>query len=609
MEDNRLVRNIEYAFTGLFFLAVFIFFAFFYNNHLHFKEQTQLFLFSGDYFTSRIRLPGGFSGYTGSLLTQFYYWSFAGPLIIVLLLFGIQQLTLKILRKLNSNPSFFPVSFLLPLNGALVLCDEFYPLSGIAGLLLALLAASIYIKVRDNNRRFYYGILLLVITYWLGGGSFFMLLAIMVMYEILMALKSKRVKEANEKAAFKRLKLWQLVLFVVIALGIPLLVQRFLVQQPLGLSYISEFYYDLRITVPKAIPVLFALPAFLMLVVFFLPSKIRKYTIALYAQIILMIPLTYGGLKLWANFGAEDIMKYDHLVRMEEWDDVVKFADKKPPRNNLSLSMLNLSLAKTGRMGDLMFKYEQNGFDGLFLPFTREYVLPMMGSEIFYHLGLINASQEYSFESMETTPNLGKSVRSIKRLAETNLINGQYEVAGKYLGLLKKTLFYRSWAKETEKYLNHEDLINNHPVYGEMRKSMIKKDFFFKVENMEAILNMLMQENPNNNTAFQYLMSFYLLNKDLRNFMRCVPMMEKLGYTRIPVAYEEAIMYVVGLTTDNPMANTDFRISDKTKLRMQSYAQVYTSRRDAQDILRVKYSDTYWYYHHYKQVAIGSSNE
>ena len=105
MDDVRLARFSGYIFTGLFFAAVFIFFAFFYNHHLHFEEETQLFLLTGDYFRSKITLPGGFSGYAGGFLTQFYYWSLAGPLIIATFLFGIQQLTLRILKNINSNPS------------------------------------------------------------------------------------------------------------------------------------------------------------------------------------------------------------------------------------------------------------------------------------------------------------------------------------------------------------------------------------------------------------------------------------------------------------------------------------------------------------------------
>ncbi len=433
------------------------------------------------------------------------------------------------------------------------------------------------------------------------------MLAIIIVFEILSAYRARKNsnrEKTNDLQGFRMVKVWQLFIYVVISAGIPLLARQYLVQEPAGLAYLSEFYYDLRTQVPKAIPMLFVLPAILMILICFLPSKEKMYKTALFIQVALFIPAVIFGLKLWANFGAESIMKYDYLVRMNRWNDVIKYAEKKPPRNNLSLAMLDLSLAKTGTMGDRMFNFEQNGIDGLFLHFAKEYVAPMMGSEIFYQLGLINASQEYSFESTETTPALNKTVRSVKRLAETNLINGHYEVARKYLKLLDKTIFYRKWAHKTEKYLYNEDLINSDPDWGDKRKMLIKKDFFFKVENMEGALNMLLKENPRNNMAYQYLMAFYLINKDLGNFMNRVPMMNDLGYTRIPVGYQEAIMYVIGLTTDNPLKNVPYQISNDTKLRMQAYANIYTSRKDAQEILRKSYSGTYWYYFHYKKIEI-----
>ena len=65
---------------------------------------------------------------------------------------------------------------------------------------------------------------------------------------------------------------------------------------------------------------------------------------------------------------------------------------------------------------------------------------------------MINDAQRFAFEAMEAIPNFRKSGRCLKRLAETNLINGQYEVAAKYLRILSKTLFYKDWAKK------HDDL-------------------------------------------------------------------------------------------------------------------------------------------------------
>ncbi|MFA5818447.1 MAG: DUF6057 family protein [Bacteroidales bacterium] len=612
MENKRFVQYNEKLFTGFFCAGIFIFFAFFYNNHLHFVEQSQLFLLTGDYFLSKMSFPGGFSGYLGGFLMQFYFLSLAGPFIITLLLFGIQQTTRHILSVVNGNISFFPLSFLPALNAALILCDEFYPLSAIVGFLIALLLGWLYITIKKNKYRFIAGTLLIPLTYWLTGGSFLMLLAVILVFEILVVLRLQKKEgkaKKSEIADLGRLKAWHLAVYLVVAAGVPLLVMAFLILQPLMLTFISEFYYDLRTVFPLALIIFFALPAALLIVICFLPAKEKLYHAAIYFQITGVIVAGYFGFILWANFIAEEIFTYDYLARNERWVDVISFAEKKPPKNNLSLAMLNLSLAKTGKMGDRMFNIEQNGVDGLFLPFATDYFAPMMRSEIFFQLGMINASQECAFESMETTPNLNKSVRSIKRLAETNLINGHYEVAKKYIKLLKNTTFYRKWAKDTEKYLYNEDMINKHPVWGEMRMRMIKKNYFFKVQNMESTLNMLyilLSENPQNRIAFEYLMAYYLINKDLLNLMNCLPMMDKLNYSEIPISYQEAIMLVIGLTPKNQMSDIPLNVSEYTKTRMKTYTNIYTAYQNPQEFLRKRFSGTYWYYFHFKTIEINN---
>ena len=140
MKDKRLIKYTEYLFSVFFFTCIFIFFAFFYNYHLHFEEQLRLFLMTGEFFLSKMSYPGGFSEYLGGFLTQFYFLSLLGPLIITLLLLGIQHVTKQILFKANPNNILFPISFIPSLYSAMILCDEFYPLSGIVGFLIALLS-------------------------------------------------------------------------------------------------------------------------------------------------------------------------------------------------------------------------------------------------------------------------------------------------------------------------------------------------------------------------------------------------------------------------------------------------------------------------------------
>jgi hypothetical protein len=612
MEYKRFVQYTEKLFTALFCGFIFVFYALFYNNHLHFVEQNQLFLLTGDYFISEIGFPGGFSGYIGGFLTQFYFVSLAGPLIITLLLFGIQLTTRHILLAANGNDSLFPLSFFPALFAGMLLCDEFYPLSAIVGFLIALLFGFIYLSMKKSRYRFVAGALFIPFVYWLTGGAYIMLLSVILVFEIFVRRRFKKMPGNTKKSEIAdpgKLSVWHFSVYIAEAALIPLLVKGFLILQPLMLSYISEFYYDLHTVLPASILVLFALPASLLIVISFLPVKIKAYNAAIWTQMTTIFIAGYFGFRLLSNFAAEEIFTYDYLVRNQRWTDIISIAEKKPPRNNLSLAMLNLSLAKTGKMGDDMFNFEQNGIEGLFLPEADEYFASMIRSDIFFQLRLINASQECAFERMETNPSLNKPVRSIVRLTETNLLNGQYEVAMKYIKLLKNTTFYHDWAIDTERFLYNEDLINNHPVWGEQRKLMIKEDFFFKVQNRESTLNMLnilINENQQNRIAFEYLMSSYLINKDILNIMNCISIIDKLDYRPVPDLYQEVILLVSGLTSQNQTTDIHLKVSDYTKERMKRYTNIYMSTNKPQEFLKKGFSGTYWYYFHFKPIDINS---
>jgi hypothetical protein len=139
--------------------------------------------------------------------------------------------------------------------------------------------------------------------------------------------------------------------------------------------------------------------------------------------------------------------------------------------------------------------------------------------EAYFQLGLVNTAQRFAFEAMEAIPNYNKSVRCVRRLAETNLINGNYEVARKYLKMLEKTMFYGKWAQRTEALLGQEQQINNHPLYGQMRKKRIKEDFLFSDRELDKICGQLLMADKDNTLALQYLLMFPVLDRDLNRFM------------------------------------------------------------------------------------------
>jgi hypothetical protein len=210
---------------------------------------------------------------------------------------------------------------------------------------------------------------------------------------------------------------------------------------------------------------------------------------------------------------------------------------------------------------------------------------------------------------METIPNMGKSARVIKRLAETNMINGQYKVSEKYLKLLEKTIFYRTWAKRSLTLLDNDEKINSDPVWVAKRKFVVRNDYFFHIRNIEAVLTRMVKENPENKMAFEYLMAFYMINKDLSNFINLIPVMERMQYSKVPVSYQEAIMYIIGLNNEDPMTNSPQYVSQDTRLRMKAYGDIYTAYPDAQERLEKRFSGTYWYYLHFSDAELSQVEE
>ena len=187
-------------------------------------------------------------------------------------------------------------------------------------------------------------------------------------------------------------------------------------------------------------------------------------------------------------------------------------------KNQIGVTVQNLALAMRGVLLDQMQNYNQNGIAGLLPDVQSDATSPMPTAEAFYQLGMINVAQRTVFEAQEAILDFQKSGRCYKRLAQTNLINGNYEVARKYLMALQKTLFYREWANETLSLLGDEVAIAKHPEYGRLRKWAYKDNFFFSDHVTPEMLESLYSGCTDNSMAYQYLMAYYMLTGDRERY-------------------------------------------------------------------------------------------
>lgn len=458
----------------LFGIAVMLFFGLAYPHHLHFQEQYQLFLFDSTYVWDIVKQPGGVADLLGRFCTQFFLFAWVGAFIIALLLVAVQILTIKIVG-----------------------CKWLYGVSFVPSFLL-------WIFLLDENA--------------LLGGAWAVLLTLLIVWgakRLINASSNRNIDASTLRAYGISIKS-----IAILIIAIPLLYIMVGCPLPTDRMWFGVHYHRYPAVFPWLLWAAIISVIILVILARWINRKVSGSGHGVTSVITFALVATVMGTVVWknANFKAEKIMQYDFMATHQQWNRIITTINKEKPNNQIGVTVQNLALAMRGMLADQMFNYNQNGLLGLLPDVQTDATSPMPTAEVFYQLGMINMAQRTVFEAQEAILDFQKSARCYKRLAQTNLINGDYEVARKYLTALQKTLFYSDWADETIALLGNEEAIAKHPEYGHLRSCVYKNDFYFGDHTTVEMLQDLYRSNKENRLAYDYLMAYYVLTGDVENF-------------------------------------------------------------------------------------------
>ena len=498
------MKNIHYICTLIFGVAVILFFGLAYPHHLHYQEQFQLFLFDSNYVWDIVKLPGGISDLLGRFCTQFFLYAWGGAFIIGLLLSTIQLLTLRLVNW----GRFYGLSYVPSCLLMLFLLDENALLGGVWAVLIILLVSWGFDKTSGRLR----DVLLVVaipVLYWMAG-------PVSIIFFLLQALRLKSQK-------------WYYSVFVLLA--IMLVILAYYISVPASHLWYGIHYHRYPTEFPTLLWIA-ALSIFFLALLMSIPklsSLTSKPSTPTSTLISFAIVAVFMGSIVWknANFKAEKIMGYDFMARHQQWNRIIGTINEEKPNNQIGVTVQNLALAMRGMLANHGGEYSQNGIAGLLPDVDRDATSPLPTAEAFYQLGMINVAQRTVFEAQEAILDFQKSARCYKRLAQTNLINGDYEVARKYLSALQKTLFYSDWANETLSLLGDEKAIAEHPEYGHLRKFAYNEDFYFSDHVTPEMLESLYYKNRDNRLAYEYLIAYYMLTGDRDRYAKFIQTTKK----------------------------------------------------------------------------------
>ncbi len=289
------------------------------------------------------------------------------------------------------------------------------------------------------------------------------------------------------------------------------------------------------------------------------------------------------------NVNEHLMVKVDQYSKQRDWDKVLKYTEKYLQRgrsNHLISTFHNMALYHKGSLPYKLFDYPQAlGVKSLYFPWESNSRESEYGYLLYEELGYINEAHRWEFEAMVVW---GETAPHLINLARYNLANNRPLVAQRFINLLNQSLFYSGDA--LEKHL--QPLPNNALAHVDEESAR-----FANVVNIGPELQYLLDNDPQNRMAFEYLMSHLLLSNHVERFVENLKYLNNFSYPHMPPIYEEALyIYELGVEPKK-FAELGYTVSEETKRRFEHY---YTLVKNQQmDQLQREFGNSYWFYLNY----------
>ena len=531
---NLTTKYGAFALIPLWGIVCFAFFQGWYHYHFFYQEQNQLFLASSDYLLTYFEEPAWLSCLLGDWLTQFYYYLYAGPAILCLGLI-------------------------------LVGCSTYYAIhvSGIKNrwITVAIALAAMTIEAIFS---FHYDYRLSSVLSFVGGS-------------LLFGVSTQLIRRINSHFA--------LLSAISIALCVPLTfwlfgygVWVYAAWVTLGcLLYIRETSNYLHFGI--------------LVISMFLLSLCKR----LYFMPFDML-YSYPGIGEFQmpQMDLEKTLAAEDEYYFGNYNKLTKMVEEAEDPNPYMKFYYNLAMAERGLLPNKLLSLQNNNL-GTFEkigPDTPTLTTKSINN-LYWTLGDMTFAERATMLGNVCSPN-NRNIRMIKRLAEINLVSGDKNAARKHLYILQKTFVWKNWAYQLLAALDQQQ---QNPAskapgilqpYLEKAQFTNRKDTLRLSDNGYTILQELLESNPENHIALDYLLCSDLLLKDMETFKhdydtyylkQQTPHYEKL--------YQEALMiYLAG--TNAPQEEWQKYIK---RMDIMQRFQQYNQQRGSS-----AFADTYWYY-------------
>lgn len=605
------------------------------NPELHYYLQQSAFLTTSTFFESFTGYPGGIADYLSEFIAQFFYFKIWGSLLIILIasLLGIIAIDIvqRLAGKVKLSLSIFALILLL---SVLLQSNYYYPFYANIRLLLTFgfVWVLTVLSIKFPRLRYYNSFILAIVLFYLAGGAALIVFALCTI--ILQAYLNR-----------EKVDLLVLPLFALFSAALPYIAYEFffLIDLPFAYSITHSKTPAITAYIPdfKLYTLYSILPVSILGAI--LTSRINKKTEAsvmadlhlttenriskkidkkanpkeqvkplhkgkkstrkawdspglwLAGQVIMIAIL--AGISISHTFDktTRDKIQVSFYGANEQWDNVIKTAEGLKEYDLFINLSYNRALANQGKLATNLFNYHQlAGPSGLFIDGKVTSDIPFLCSDQYYDLGFMNESQHWAFEAQTIFPN---SPRLLKRLIQINLVNGEYQLAEKFLRRLDENMLYQDWVAKYQKYIEDTSLVAKDPELSWKRKCEPLDNFTAGYHSQK--LYKLLEANPSNKMAFEYLLCSTLLEGDLASFKKLISQNKNSLQSPLPRVWDEALVLYYYMARTTPGAE-DISFSPERQKQFVSFVKAMkpfgNDWQTARQSLYREYGNTYWYY-------------
>lgn len=287
-----------------------------------------------------------------------------------------------------------------------------------------------------------------------------------------------------------------------------------------------------------------------------------------------------------------------HCAERADWDGVMREANKinyKPSRVQGMMRML--AQIEQGTGPESMFAYEEG--DSLYAAPRQEHFAEMMGSRyMFYYLGKVNFCYRWCMEDMVA---YGQRPTYFKFMTKCALVNGEPQLAEKYIDALRQTWAFRDFAEKYEAYVKDTSLVAKDSEMKTIREYINGYNDILDSDGgyVEAYLVLAFAQLTGGTYKMGELsMLCNLMRKDIKGFYTRFRALLHTFNGKVPRHYQEAAVMFSKMEKDVDISSVpiDSGVTERFNAMISAARANGNSDEVNKTALKPQFGDTYWYY-------------